>query len=366
MANPSPLTYTWFFHQATHSPGWPNETVNNMLRLQPITRAHQGHYNCSATNTLGRGENSNSQFVEVLFAPYRPVLTLVNVTTEGNVITIGCSVESWPPSSLNLSWSSATDPSRHHLLHHVSNTTSLNTELNVTSAMAGRYTCRAQNSQGSNHSEQMLENVSVKVQPCCEVPEDKRLDLFCEARSVPAVINYTWTRTSAGRTVDVGFKQNLTIKSATPADRGGYRCSAENKLGSRESPEVRVENLTINPDQPGIYKCYASNGQAGTYSDEFLLVKKGQQNVVFWASPLVCIHVVVVNAYLVYRSSSISNTVYSVVNIPTGTQNYENLKEDDDDLEDIELNYCKVTFTAKQKTGETKKTTSRGLQDEEE
>ena len=26
------------------------------------------------------------------------------------------------------------------------------------------------------------------------------------------------------------------------------------------------------------------------------------------------------------------------------SQNYENLKEDDDDLEDIELNYCKVHF----------------------
>ena len=87
-------------------------------------------------------------------APALPVLSVVKLATEGEEITIHCNVESWPlPSSLNLSWSSAKDPSMHHLLHRVSNAASLTKRLNVTSASAGRYTCRAQNTQGSNQSE---------------------------------------------------------------------------------------------------------------------------------------------------------------------------------------------------------------------
>ncbi|KAJ3597944.1 hypothetical protein NHX12_001459 [Muraenolepis orangiensis] len=539
-AVPAPHKYTWFFHTdqknwTTHSPGWTKETLVNTLRVQPVTRAHHGRYHCSATNPLGQGNNSSGQLVEVLFAPYQLVLSVVTVATEGDVIPVGCRVESWPlPSSLNLSWSSTMDPSMHRLLRHVSNTTSLNATLNVTSASAGWYTCRARNSQGSNYSAQELEvyyapqNVSVKVEPGSVVTEETRLDLFCGAQSMPPVISYTWTRTSADQAEVVGSNQSLTIASATPADHGGYRCSAKNKLGSTDSPEVRVDvkyapkhaeitglsgveydarvpvqlscrsvsfppvhqykwyrkqnddsneewfsnqqDLTVDPEQPGIYYCFASNGLAGKHSASVrLFLNRIAWNLkgIFWAIPFVCIPLLAVIAYLVCRykrnklvsdrardplpypvngspdargsrdgllpnhahsdaadtghasshtpqsntagperlSSSIINTVYSTVNLCTGTQpiredhgyaanevnyaslhfasqgmsqgssppavvdnvvyakitkNNENLDEEDTELGEIELNYSQVTFTAKQwsETRKTKKTTT--------
>ncbi|KAG7270378.1 hypothetical protein CRUP_003932 [Coryphaenoides rupestris] len=126
---------------------------NNTLYLQSVTRAHHGDYQCRATNTLGQGLSSSNQNVEILFAPDRPVLSLDPVATEGEVITINCTVESWPlPSSLILSWSSS-DASMSRTLHQVSNTASLTKSLNVTSESTGRYTCIARNSQGSNQTE---------------------------------------------------------------------------------------------------------------------------------------------------------------------------------------------------------------------
>ncbi|KAJ3597946.1 hypothetical protein NHX12_001461 [Muraenolepis orangiensis] len=398
-AVPAPHKYTWFFHTdqknwTTHSPGWTKETLVNTLRVQPVTRAHHGRYHCSATNPLGQGNNSSGQLVEFhrsvysmpTVAPYQLVLSVVTVATEGDVIPVGCRVESWPlPSSLNLSWSSTMDPSMHRLLRHVSNTTSLNATLNVTSASADA-----------------PQNVSVKVEPGSVVTEETRLDLFCGAQSMPPVISYTWTRTSADQAEVVGSNQSLTIASATPADHGGYRCSAKNKLGSTDSPEYKwyrkqnddsneewfsnQQDLTVDPEQPGIYYCFASNGLAGKHS----------------ASVRLFLNMI---AYLVCRSSSIINTVYSTVNLCTGTQpiredhgyaanevnyaslhfasqgmsqgssppavvdnvvyakitkNNENLDEEDTELGEIELNYSQVTFTAKQwsETRKTKKTTT--------
>ncbi|KAJ3597950.1 hypothetical protein NHX12_001465 [Muraenolepis orangiensis] len=462
-AVPAPHKYTWFFHTdqknwTTHSPGWTTETLVNTLRVQPVTRAHHGRYHCSATNPLGQGNNSSGQLVEFhrsvysmpTVAPYQLVLSVVTVATEGDVIPVGCRVESWPlPSSLILSWRSAIDPSTHRLLRHVSNTTSLNATLNVTSASADA-----------------PQNVSVKVEPGSVVTEETRLDLFCGARSMPPVISYTWTRTSADQAEVVGSNQSLTIASATPADHGGYRCSAKNKLGSTDSPEVRVDvkyapkhaeitglsgveydarvpvqlscrsvsfppvhqykwyrkqnddsneewfsnqqNLTVDPEQPGIYYCFASNGLAGKHSASVrLFLNRIAWNLkgIFWAIPFVCIPLLAVVAYLVCRykrnklvsdrdrdplpyppiredhgyaanevnfaslhfaSQSMSQgssppaVVGNVVYANITTKNNENLDEEDTELGEIELNCSQVTFTAKQwsETRKTKKTTT--------
>ena len=73
------------------------------------------------------------------------------------------------------------------------------------------------------------------------VMEKERVILFCEARSVPPVISYTWTRTGASQARVVSSDQKLTIESASSADCGHYRCRATNTLGDGESSEVSVE-----------------------------------------------------------------------------------------------------------------------------
>ncbi|CAL8261867.1 unnamed protein product [Boreogadus saida] len=378
-AFPAPTVYTWFLlHKedwkngttATHSPGWLSRTTSNdRLEIERAARADHGCYHCSASNLLGRGEDSSSYCVEVLFAPAPPVLSVVKVATEGEEITIHCNVESWPlPSSLNLSWSSAEeDPSMHHLLHRVSNAASLTKRLTVTSASAGRYTCRAQNTQGSNQSETDLtvnyapQNVSVTA-TSLELTEGNTLELLCEAKSVPAVSHYSWTRTrtSAGQEEVVGSDQKLNLTSVTSADHGGYRCTAQNQVGSRVSREVGVtvkyapknatitvlsgqeydagapiqlscrstsypavdsykwykkrnnlsnvetvqsgQNLTVHPDHPGIYHCYASNTLGGTDSNPVRLFLNTRRLVeILWAIPFVCILVLGVITYLVCR-----------------------------------------------------------------
>ncbi|XP_056458042.1 hemicentin-1-like isoform X2 [Gadus chalcogrammus] len=372
-AFPAPTVYTWFLHKdwkngTTHSPGWLNGTSNDRLEIEGVTRADHGCYHCSASNLLGRGEDSSSYCVEVLFAPALPVLSMVKLATEGEEITIRCNVESWPlPSSLNLSWSSTKDLSMHHLLHRVSNAASLTKRLNVTSASAGRYTCRAQNTQGSNQLETDLtvnyapQNVSVTAKSL-ELTEGNTLELFCEAKSFPTVSNYSWTRTrtSTGQEEVVGSDQKLNLMSVTSADHGGYRCRAQNLVGSRVSREVGVtvkyapknatitvlsgqvydagapiqlscrstsyppvnwykwykklnnfsnvepvpggQNLTVRPDHPGIYHCYASNEIGGTDSNPVRLFLNTRHLVeILWAIPFVCILVLAVIIYLVCR-----------------------------------------------------------------
>ena len=73
--------------------------------------------------------------------------------------------------------------------------------------------------------------------------EKERVILFCEARSVPPVISYTWTKTRTGTSQAriVSSDQKLTIESASSADHGRYRCMATNQLGDGESSEVCVE-----------------------------------------------------------------------------------------------------------------------------
>ncbi|CAL8248282.1 unnamed protein product [Lota lota] len=266
-----------------------------------------------------------------------------------------------------------------------------------------------------------------------EYDADVPIQLSCHSISFPAVTWYTWYKKLNNKSNEVFVQSN--------------------------------QNLTVDPDHPGIYYCCASNSEGRTKSNSVrLFLKTGRLKEIFWAIPFVCILVLAVITYLVCRYKrkkfvsdgaldplprlvtpsadargsrddllpnqarshtghafsqaprssaagperlfcSTIDTVYSTVNLPTGTQpiredhgsagdemnyaslhfpsqglsqgssppaamandvyaktankDYENLDEVNQPV-DIELNYSQVTFTAKQRSKSSKtKTTTR-------
>ena len=88
--------------------------------------------------------------------PTEPVLTMRSEVTEGWTITVTCSVESFPQSTLTLM---RIDTNNHFYKITENNLysrpiNSLSDKITVTSADAGWYVCRAQNSEGSNYSKE--------------------------------------------------------------------------------------------------------------------------------------------------------------------------------------------------------------------
>ncbi|XP_041728565.2 B-cell receptor CD22-like [Coregonus clupeaformis] len=244
-------TYSWFKDSR-------NTTFSGTeFLIQSITSTQSGNYHCKAVNQHGT-HDSNVVTINVKYGPTKPVLSMMRTTQEGHLVSINCTVQSFPVSQLTLTWiprpsgspmsSSPLHMQPQPVLGFLQRSTNVVWgSFNVTFLQGGVYTCRAQNSEGDSSTEQELEvtyspkNVTASAHPDTVLTENSQLVLTCTARSNPNTTTYTWVQISTGETRIVGLVQKLTVMSITPSHSGLYRCTAQNTLGTGQSQQVEVK-----------------------------------------------------------------------------------------------------------------------------
>ncbi|XP_027003864.2 B-cell receptor CD22-like isoform X2 [Tachysurus fulvidraco] len=236
-AQPKPI-FTWFKHQNSFS-----QTGEN-LTLYVKTPADGGRFYCQAKNEHGH-DKSTDILINVIYPPKKPNLTMKQVVKENEFYSITCSVESSPQANLMLSKSSLTNPGNGRIIQ-----TSQSNFLDFTSKAsmehAGVYNCSAKNSAGQNSANQYLEvlyapkNVIASASPGNELKEGSELKLTCKADSVPQVTAYTWKKSSRAHSVTVGNGQTLTLTLVKSSDSDHYFCITSNEMGSAESPPIYI------------------------------------------------------------------------------------------------------------------------------
>ncbi|XP_053289585.1 sialoadhesin isoform X2 [Pleuronectes platessa] len=241
--------------------------INPLYHTFTVTSADAGCYVCRAQNTEGYKDSMWKKLV-VKYPPTEPNLSMRSEVTEGQIISVRCTAESFPQSTLTLMRINTNKQSlkitENNLYSRPIN--SLSHKINVTSSDAGWYFCRAQNTEGSKNSNQTQvvvkyspNNVTVQADPGLDVKENLSLTLSCSAESNPPVSSVTWRKTTDGREEIIPQTQTQTfrVNSASPSDSGLYSCEATNDIGSGKSQpaEVKVRyspnNVTVHAN-PGL------------------------------------------------------------------------------------------------------------------
>ncbi|XP_053286966.1 B-cell receptor CD22 isoform X2 [Pleuronectes platessa] len=190
--------------------------------------------------------------ITVKYPPTEPKLSMSSEVTEGQTITISCTAESFPQSTLTLI---RTDPYDQTLIitetyHYSRPINSLSHEFTVTSVDAGWYVCRALNTEGVKDSKQKKlvvkyspKHVTFQANPGLDVVENVSLTLSCSVESNPPVSSVTWRKTTDGREeiIQQTQTQTFTVNSAGPSDSGLYSCEATNDIGSGKSQPAEVK-----------------------------------------------------------------------------------------------------------------------------
>ncbi|XP_060936961.1 B-cell receptor CD22-like [Limanda limanda] len=249
-ANPDPTTYSWYRSKNQQTDSWWKTTNRQELSLT-IQRADEACYRCRASNLVGGGDESQPVCIQVLYPPTEPILSMRSEVTEGQTITVSCTVESFPQSTLTLMRTNTYQAfliAENNLYSRPINT--LSHTFTVTSADAGWYVCRAQNTEGSKDSKQKElvvkyspKHVTVQANPGLDVNENVLLTLSCSAESNPPVSSVTWRKTTDGREEIIQQTQTQTfrVNSASPSDSGLYSCEATNDIGSGKSQPAEVK-----------------------------------------------------------------------------------------------------------------------------
>ncbi|KAJ8289714.1 hypothetical protein GJAV_G00004450 [Gymnothorax javanicus] len=285
-ANPQPHSYTWFrkvrqpdgarSQEWTEAHYWADQPF---LTWERIKISDAGMYMCQARNKIN-AENSSSLCVDVLYRPRGLTLSMSPSVRDSSLVAIHCTVESFPPSNLTITWSPY---SNRHLSNirktlfpksfpGCSTTQSVHSQnltisFNASDTDAGWYTCRAWNTEGENEATQQLvvnyapKDVRATVSPGGEVNENTNLNLTCQARSNPSVTSYTWFRLRAGREGKVGVGKFLTLSKVSEAETGLYFCRTRNEIGERNSSIIHV-TVRYGPTKPVIFSNSTSRGQA--------------------------------------------------------------------------------------------------------
>ncbi|XP_053289620.1 Fc receptor-like protein 5 isoform X2 [Pleuronectes platessa] len=299
------------------------------------------------------------------YPPTEPKLSMSSEVTEGQTITITCTAESFPQSTLTLKridkYHQTLEVTENNLYSRPIN--SLSYTFTVTSADAGWYFCRAQNTEGSKDSKwkELLVKFSPKHTHITESAEKQELDgrssvmLICFSHSFPPVQHYSWYRKSQGEEQDelVSEHQNHIVYSN---QSGVYYCIAQNEVDQSSSDPVHLFEPT------------------GDYLENlrFLVVA---------LLLLMIISVIVVNLRYwrksVQQGTTNTKSPSGFSNEPESLQDYENISNataraptssnlfDDHTSEgEVELNFPQVRFTATPRRQTTNRDSSSSHQDE--
>ncbi|KAM3614815.1 uncharacterized protein V6R79_019286 [Siganus canaliculatus] len=251
-AKPAPFSYTWGrYNEKQWSSRWNTTTVKTLI-LQRVQREDDACYTCTARNSINTGPSSPQKCIRVLYPPTNLLLSMETEAQEGRLLTISCSVESFPVSQLSIEMgneghrlSTWTEP--RSKIYETPN--KLQFTINVTSAHTGVYSCHAWNAEGSKESQQKTlvvkyrpKDVQVQAKPGLVVTENASLTLNCTAQSHPPVTSFIWMKVKKERDEPIGTKtQTITVKSVSPSDSGLYRCAASNEMGTGSSQQVEVK-----------------------------------------------------------------------------------------------------------------------------
>ncbi|XP_061530109.1 hemicentin-1-like isoform X4 [Phycodurus eques] len=250
-ANPVPDKYAWLADECNQSSACLSENIGDRLLVNDVQPGNHVCYTCNATNKVDAGENSEPLCIQVLDGPTNLVLSMTTEVTEGELVSMLCSVESVPPSALNLTWTSSDQSMRVVTRSNDNNT--LFHSFKATCANGGVYTCEAINSQGRQSTQKTLDvryapkDVVVKAHPSLEVTENTPLKLECVADSNPSIKSVMWWKATDSTSDNLAESRTLTITSLTVADAGFYGCTVTNEVGSARSAkvEVKVQNAPI-------------------------------------------------------------------------------------------------------------------------
>uniref|UniRef100_A0A8C1XH82 B-cell receptor CD22 n=1 Tax=Cyprinus carpio TaxID=7962 RepID=A0A8C1XH82_CYPCA len=243
-AEPQPHTYKW-----KHTPGLssvPLSMETRQLNIEKVTIQHAGLYTCDVTNAIGTGSNTTE--INVLYPPSNLSLTMKREVREFDVISIICTVQSFPESHFTV-----TGPlgGLRYIQDNRRNITAsanmLTVYLNVTESDAGMYTCRAENQEGKYDVKKELnvlhapKNVTARIKG--EQTFGNELTLTCEARANPAPSSYEWKKCFNGQlnNFEQKHEQRLRFLSLEISDSGQYACIARNSIGKTESPCVELK-----------------------------------------------------------------------------------------------------------------------------
>ncbi|XP_010788680.1 B-cell receptor CD22 [Notothenia coriiceps] len=255
-ANPAPTRYSWYRYNKNKridSLQWTSRTTdNNTLCLNKVQRSDEACYMCNATNLISTGEDSEPKCIQVMYAPTSVRLSMDAAVREGQLITINCIVESFPPSQLTLTMTptSTPQPSEKHLFEAANDWphNTLQHKFNLTSTHTGNYFCTATNSQGSTKSNQTTlvvkyspKNVTIRAEPALTVNENKSLTLHCSAKSHPPATSFTWMKMTDGKSKIIWKTHTFSLKSVSYSDSGLYRCTACNEIGAGDSMQADVK-----------------------------------------------------------------------------------------------------------------------------
>ncbi|KAK3531241.1 hypothetical protein QTP70_015223 [Hemibagrus guttatus] len=246
VANPPPEIYYWYFKPEHKQQFLMLSNIYQVYYIEKVAVSNAGVYVCSAKNNIGTGANSSEVNVLVYYSPKKPNLAMKQVVKENEIFSITCTVESSPQAELILSRSSLTNSGKDKILLKNFQANFLNLTLKASVSDAGVYTCSAKNSEGENSSDDHLKvlyapkNVKASAYPGEELKEGSELRLTCKADSVPQVSAYTWKKNFGARSLVVGHEPTLTIRPLMSADSDHYFCITRNEIGSTESPTIFI------------------------------------------------------------------------------------------------------------------------------
>ncbi|XP_068733577.1 uncharacterized protein [Montipora capricornis] len=190
-----------------------------------VTAADEGEYRCSVL-TSGGGIKTWTRAIQVtVLVPPRVIVSENQTVTEGDDVNLNCTAEGNPPP--RTTWRRLSNDSV-----VAGNFTSISKE------DAGGYRCTADNGVGSPVSKDVYIDVQfpprVIVSENQTVTEGDDVNLNCTAEGNPPP-RTTWRRLSNDSVVSGNFA------SISKEGAGGYRCTADNGVGSPVSKDVYID-----------------------------------------------------------------------------------------------------------------------------
>ncbi|XP_040276915.1 B-cell receptor CD22 isoform X4 [Bufo bufo] len=218
----------------------------NKILLSPFSekkaiRAEDaGMYTCEATNEIGKSP-SDEVFVEVLYPPKSSSCTIPNGTNkrEHKEAILKCPSMQSNPKISSYEWFKSSK------LYKTTNSDSLYFP-NVQWTDSGYYSCKAINALGSSPEaecaylriEYAPKNVSISVSPGNFVTENTNVQLTCTANAYPSNnLEYTWYhKDQALQKSEKGF----VLPNVQMSHAGEYYCVVQNGIGSNKSQVVHL------------------------------------------------------------------------------------------------------------------------------